>query len=92
MNSGNQRAYRLPCKLTLTSGRSVTLVAIHQEMTYRGLAEGIPTRELNDGCIKAAIEDARGFCLPGASPVLIPPARRDYLLAGRELYSRPLVL
>jgi len=78
VNPENRTAYRLPCKLTLDSGRSVTMVAMHQEMTYRGLVEGIPRRELNDDCIRDAIQHARRLCLPGASPVLIPPARRDY--------------
>jgi len=78
VNAENRETYRLPCKVVLGSGRSVTLVAIHQEMTYRGLVEGTPRRQVNDACIRDAIQEARQLCLPGASPVLIPPAKRGY--------------
>jgi len=78
VNAENRTTYRLPCKVVLGSGRSVTLVAIHQEMTYRGLVEAVPGRELNDGCIRGAIQEAGRLCMPGASPLLVPPARRDY--------------
>ena len=84
-------AYRLPCKLTLTSGRSVTLVTMHQAMTYRGLVEGVPMRALNDGCIRDALQEARRLCLPGASPVLITPARRDYHRRPGDMDGRSAV-
>jgi len=91
VNSENRGAYRLPCKVNLNSGRCVTLVALHQEMTYRGLVAGLPRRELNDGCIRSAIQDARRLCLPGASPVLIPPARRDYHRRPGDMDKRSAV-
>ena len=78
MNAETVGKYRLPCKVVLHSGRSVTLVTIHQKMTYRGLVEGTPRRQLNDDAIRDTIQEARKLCLPGASPVLVPPPRRDY--------------
>jgi hypothetical protein len=72
-------AYHLHCQLGLRSGRTITLEALHQQMTYAGLLEGIPDAESNDRHITRALQEAQTFCVAGAKPALIAPPRRDYL-------------
>ena len=72
-------AYHLHCQLRLVSGRTITLKALDQSMTYAGLLEGTPDGEANDWQIEDALREAKRRCLPGAQPHLIPPPRRDYL-------------
>lgn len=71
-------AYHLHMGLTLTSGQSLTLRALHQKMTYEGLLEGFPFRGLNDDLVSRALQGAAAHCVGGESPYLIPPPRRDY--------------
>ena len=72
-------AYHLRCQVALRSGRTVTLEALDQVMTYAGLLEGTPDAESNDWHIESALRAAERRCVPGARPHLIPPPRRDYL-------------
>jgi hypothetical protein len=72
-------AYHLRCQLTLRSGRTITLEALDQQMTYAGLLEGTPDTKLNDWQIEHALQEAERHCVQGAKAHLIPPARRDYL-------------
>jgi hypothetical protein len=66
-------------RITLRSGRTITLEALHQDMCYAGLLEGPPDAGCNDRSIESALREAERFCVTGAKPHLIPPARRDYL-------------
>jgi uncharacterized protein (TIGR02996 family) len=72
-------AYHLHCQLPLRSGRTITLEALDQAMTYAGLLEGTPSRESNDRDVEYALREAERYCVAGARPHLIPPPRRDYL-------------
>jgi hypothetical protein len=63
----------------MRSGRTITLEALDQRMTYAGLLEGTPDAQSNDRRIKHALREAERYCPSGAKPHLIPPARRDYL-------------
>ena len=72
-------AYHLHCQLTLQSGRQVTLEALDQKMSYAGLLEGTPDAKTNDWYVASSLHVAERHCVEGASPHLIPPARRDYL-------------
>jgi hypothetical protein len=40
-------------KITLNSGRTITLQEIYQELTYSGLLEGLPTNKLNKERVKS---------------------------------------
>jgi uncharacterized protein (TIGR02996 family) len=71
-------AYHLHCKLSLRSGRRITLEALDQVMTYAGLLVGVPNREANDRFIEDALRAAERHCVGEARPHLIPPPRRDY--------------
>jgi hypothetical protein len=71
-------AYHLRCQLALRSGRTVTLEALDQRMTYAGLLEGTPDAKSNEWHIKHALREASRHCVLGAKPYLIPPSRRDY--------------
>lgn len=72
-------AYHLRCQLKLRSGRTITLTALEQEMSYAGLLEGTPDAEANDWYIEASLRAAQRLCVDGAKPHLISPPRRDYL-------------
>jgi hypothetical protein len=72
-------ANHLRCQLPLRSGRTITLEALDQRMTYAGLLAGAPDAESNDGHIEYALKEAERHCVRGARPHLIPPPRRDYL-------------
>jgi uncharacterized protein (TIGR02996 family) len=72
-------AYHLHCELPLRSGRTITLEALDQVMTYAGLLEGTPDRESNDREIEFALREAYRHCVDGVRPHLIPPPRRDHL-------------
>lgn len=72
-------AYHLRCQIALRSGRRITLKSLHQWMTYASWLEGVPSRELNDGFVECSLRASEQYCLEGAKPILIVPARRDYL-------------
>jgi hypothetical protein len=72
-------AYHLHCQLTLQSGRTITLEALDQAMSYAGLLEGVPTARSNDWYIESSLRVAERLCVEGARPHLITPPRRDYL-------------
>ena len=80
-------AYHLRCQLTLASGRTVTLEALDQEMTYSGLMEGVPNDWTNDHIIECALDAARRHCADGAEPHLLTPSRRDYLREPGDMRS-----
>jgi hypothetical protein len=72
-------AYHLRCQIALRSGRRVKLQSLHQWMTYAGWLEGVPSGDLNDGFVEGSLRDSERYCIEGAKPILIVPARRDYL-------------
>jgi hypothetical protein len=41
-------AYNMRCQLSLRSGRTISLEALNQRMTYSGLLEGTPDARSND--------------------------------------------
>ncbi|MHC5536784.1 hypothetical protein ACYOEI_00755 [Singulisphaera rosea] len=82
-------AYHLRCQITLQSGRTITLEALDQEMSYAGLLEGTPDAKTNDWYIESSLRVAARRCVPGARPHLIPPSRRDYLREPGDM--RPIV-
>ena len=86
-------AHHLRSELKLQSGRTVTLAALDQEMSYAGLLEGIPDAKSNDWYIETSLRAARRRCADGAMPHLIDPPRRGYLREPgdmlREIENRP---
>ncbi|MEM8946405.1 MAG: hypothetical protein AAGD11_14630 [Planctomycetota bacterium] len=72
-------AYYLHCELTLTSGRSITLVELHQRQTYAGLLEGTPSADTNNRDIQHTLARARKQHGWEAQPLLIPPRRTKHL-------------
>lgn len=72
-------AYHLHCELTLRSGRTIALQSLDQAMSYAGLLEGVPDAKTNDWYIECSLRAAERLCAAGAKPLLIPPARRDFL-------------
>jgi hypothetical protein len=82
-----ESAYHLRCGLALRSGRTVTLEALDQRMTYAGLLEGTPSHETNDRIIEYALREAERYCATGAEPHLLPPPRRDYLRTPGDMQS-----
>jgi hypothetical protein len=79
-------AYHLHCQMTLNSGRTITLEALTQEMTYAGLLEGMPDTESNDWQIRNLLRKAETHCVRGAKPHLISPTRRNYLREPGDMY------
>jgi len=71
-------AYHMHCELPLRSGRTITLKRLNQVMTYAGLLEGTPNREMNDRHIEYALREAQEMYVAGFRPHLIPPPRQDY--------------
>jgi len=72
-------AYHMHCQLLLRSGRTLTLPALEQSMTYAGQLAGIPYARVNDRYIMSAMGRAEQLCLAGTKPRLLEPLRRDYL-------------
>jgi hypothetical protein len=71
-------SYHQHCRLTLHSGRSVILEALHQWMTYAGWLEGVPSAWINDRKVASAVQEAEKHGVRGARHHLLPPPRRDY--------------
>jgi len=69
--------YRLHCKLTLHSGREITLTTLNQKRTYAGLLEGTPNAKSNNLGIEWTLKEAQRLCVEGEKPYLITPPRRD---------------
>ena len=59
-------------RIFLNTGREISLVRIHQSLTYYG-ALGIPYREINARTVQAALDEARRVGPQGSVPRLIPP-------------------
>jgi hypothetical protein len=72
-------AFHLRSEVSFAAGQRATLHALHQSLTYGGLLEGKPSRDLNDRIISGRLRMAEQYCAAGAKPVLIPPERRSYL-------------
>jgi len=72
-------SYHRHCRLALGCGLSVTLDALHQWATYRGLIEGVPFDRANDHVLEGALRRAQAYCVEKSSPHLLPPERRPYL-------------
>jgi hypothetical protein len=87
MSLAYDQAYHLHCKLTLATGREIVLTRLRQQHTYAGLLEGYPDSDMNDREIEATLADARSWCFEGAHPLLIPPARRDFLRVPGDMAS-----
>jgi hypothetical protein len=87
MELSYETAYHLRCGLALLSGRTITLKALDQRMTYAGLLEGTPTHETNDRSIEYALREAERYCVDGTKPHLIPPPRRDYLRTPGDMQT-----
>jgi hypothetical protein len=60
-------------KITLNSGREITLARIEQWRSYAGVLAGIPNRAMNGRVIEEARSQALQHCLEGAAPYLVPP-------------------
>ncbi len=63
-------------RITLATGREVTLDALYQRETYAGLLEGYPTQALNDEVIDQDVESAGRRMNVSHPAVLIQPAAR----------------
>ncbi|WP_165251336.1 hypothetical protein [Paludisphaera soli] len=55
------------------------LDSLNQQRTYAGWMEGVPSRRWNDSIVQASLKEAGRGAEDGAIPLLIEPARRDYL-------------
>ena len=60
-------------KITLSSGREITLARLEQWRTYAGMLAGVPNRESNGRIIERTRAVALQHSLEGTSPVLLPP-------------------
>jgi hypothetical protein len=60
-------------KISLSSGREITLSHLEQWRAYAGLLAGMPNREMNGRVIEDARSRALQHGLEGAAPVLVPP-------------------
>lgn len=60
-------------KITLSSGREITLAHLEQWRSYAGLLAGMPNREMNGRVIEDARARALQHGLEGAAPYLVPP-------------------
>jgi hypothetical protein len=68
-------------KITLDSGRVVTLSELHQRRTYAGLLAGKPDRRLNLALIEETTREATSCALAGADAVVFAPPSE--LIASR---------
>lgn len=60
-------------RITLISGRAVSLGELHQWRTYAGLLAGKPDARTNGDLIEKLIEDAKQFVVKGGKPFLVEP-------------------
>jgi hypothetical protein len=65
------------CHLRLDSGRVVRLRGLNQNLTYSGLLEGTPTRDLNDDLIQRAMSEGRDHGAGRRVRLIEPPRRSD---------------
>jgi hypothetical protein len=86
MSLDYKHAYHCHCAIALNTGRSITLKSLIQRMTYGGMLEGAPTAKLNDAFIQRTLYALRKDpATGGRAPLVIPPARRDYLRAPGDM-------
>ena len=76
--------------ITLKSGIIISLVRLNQYRTYEGLIEGIPTKEMNDRLIDAALEAAKEPNRRNAK--LLPPIYRKIELSRPYPFGDPVSL
>ncbi len=60
-------------KISLNSGREITLAHLEQWRSYAGVLAGMPNRAMNDRVIEAVRSRALHHCLEGTAPYLVPP-------------------
>lgn len=75
----------------LASGREIVLTDFRQEAVYRGLLEGLPTRERNQATIERLRDDARERS-GGHLPFVIEPVQTPIEYVGRYPFGTPASL
>lgn len=60
-------------RILLNTGREISLVSLHQSLTYHGVLAGIPYREDNARRVKRLLDEAARLGPEGLAPGLIPP-------------------
>lgn len=61
-------------KITLETGRVVSLVELHQWRTYAGMLAGKPDAQINEGHIEEALTSAKQYGIEGSEPYLVAPS------------------
>ncbi len=79
-------------QLRLQSGRTIYLRSLRQQVTYGGLLEGFPTRQMNQDIIEGILSSERRR--DAGDPYLIPPVQRplEYPRARPYPFGEPVAL
>lgn len=64
-------------RITLKSGRAVSLSELHQSGTYAGLLAGKPDARINQDVIEDLLGQASRYNVAGAEPQLLAPAQME---------------
>ena len=89
-NFGNQRV-KMNDTIIVDGNRPVSIRSIRQVLTYGGLLEGIPTREMNGRILDRVKEEAKKFCHLD-NVYLIEPEQRPIEYSGRYPFGEPAQL
>ncbi len=78
-------------EIIIEGTKKVHIRSIKQTLTYGGLLEGIPTRQMNERILKDVVNDARKFsCIDEV--YLIEPAQIPIAYNGRYPFGEPAAL
>ena len=73
--------------ISLDSGRSIALEEIHQHLTYAGLLEGLPTKNINQSIISEMNTIAQNKIWVSTKPYIVKPNQSPVELSEeRQLY------
>ena len=71
-------------RLTLTSGRHVSLASLKQWRTYGGMLAGRPDAAINEAHIEDLLEEARRYTVAGGEPMMVQPKVTTAGRPGKE--------
>jgi hypothetical protein len=78
-------------EVVIDNNIQVSIKSIKQRLTYDGLLEGLPTKEMNRRILDAVIEDAKKFCQLN-EVYLIEPEQKSIEYNGRYSFGEPAQL
>jgi uncharacterized protein (TIGR02996 family) len=73
-------------EVRLRAGGTIHCQSIRQSLTYAGLLEGLPTRQMNEGTIEGLLREERERGWWAGEPYLVPPAITPIEYSGERKY------